>query len=253
MLKKGNRSNFGNWISAKLIIVPGIIGLLFLVAGFIHWLFLIPAGLFLVITCYFAISRFYFSADGKDIQGRVQELVVSHIDWDGKGKVLDIGCGNGPLTIKLAQQFPEAEITGVDYWGKNWDYSLRQCEENALLAGVNDRVTFQKASASMLPFDDDSFNLIVSNLVFHEVHDTDDKRESIREALRVLKPGGVFVFQDLFLLKEYYGKPNELMNKVHGWGVKNVDFIQTCDETFIPKFAKLPFMLGTLAILRGIK
>ena len=54
-------------------------------------------------------------------------------------------------------------------------------------------MTFQKASASKLPFADESFDVVVSNLTFHEVKDVKDKREVVREALRVVKKGGIFV------------------------------------------------------------
>jgi len=40
---------------------------------------------------------------------------------------------------------------------------------------------------------------------------------------------------------------------VQGWGVREVKFIRSCDAPFIPTMVKLPFMIGTLAILRGRK
>jgi hypothetical protein len=44
-----------------------------------------------------------------------------------------------------------------------------------------------------------------------------------------------------------------VFDTLRGWGVSQVEFIRTCDAAFIPGFVKLPFMVGTLAILRGIK
>jgi len=244
---------YGNWVPVKMIAVPGVLGITGLILGAFHWAFLIPAILFLVIAAYFGISRHLFSARGGKVQDQVQQLVVKHIDWPGKGRVLDIGCGNGPLMLKIARRFPEAEVVGLDYWGKRWDYSLRVCQENARLAGVGDRVSFKHGSASALPFEDASFDLVVSNLTFHEVTDVVDKRKCVQEALRVLKPGGVFVLQDLFLLRPFYGTPEELTNVVRSWGTREVEFIRTCDEGFIPDIIKLPFMVGTMAILRGKK
>lgn len=61
------------------------------------------------------------------------------------------------------------------------------------------------------------------------------------------------MLQDLFLLRSIYGTPEELVNTVRGWDVSEVSFIRTCDEAFIPAFVKLPFMVGTLSILRGRK
>jgi methylase of polypeptide subunit release factors len=63
-----------------------------------------------------------------------------------KRNCLDIGYGNGALTIKVAKQFPTAEVKGIDFWGKQWDYSTQNCEANAKAEGVNDRTVFKKAS-----------------------------------------------------------------------------------------------------------
>ncbi|HVP22197.1 MAG TPA: class I SAM-dependent methyltransferase [Anaerolineaceae bacterium] len=244
---------YGNWVPVKMIIVPAVLGIACLALVGLHWAFLIPSVLFLAIAAYFGISRYLFSTRGGKVQDRVQDLVVSHIDWPGRSRVLDIGCGNGPLAIKIAHGFPGAEVVGLDYWGKNWDYSMQICEENARRAGVAGRVSFKHGSASALPFDNGRFDLVVSNLTFHEVADEPDKRKCIQEALRVLKPGGTFVLQDLFLLRSVYGAPEELVGAIRGWGVREVELIRTCDEPFIPAWVKLPFMVGTLAILRGKK
>jgi SAM-dependent methyltransferase len=244
---------FGNWVPGKMILLPAIIGLVFLAAGFIHWAFLIPAGLFILISGYFALAWYIFSPNGGNLQDRILQKLMDQIHWDGKGRALDIGCGNGPLTIKLAQHFPQAQVVGMDYWGKNWDYSRGFCETNARLAGVDGRVTFKHGSASALPFEDASFDLVVSNLVFHEVGDVKDKCQSLWEAFRVLKPGGVFVLQDLFLIKPYYGEPEDLILAVQRRGISRVKFLRTCDEPFIPWPVKLPFMVGTIALLSGQK
>ena len=80
-----------------------------------------------------------------------------------------------------------------------WEYSKAVCERNAEIEGVAGRMNFQKASAAALPFEDEHFDAAVRNLVFHEVGDVINKRELLREALRVVKRGGAFAFQDLFL------------------------------------------------------
>jgi ubiquinone/menaquinone biosynthesis C-methylase UbiE len=179
--------------------------------------------------------------------------VLGRLDWDGKGKALDIGCGNAPLTIKLVKKFPCAEATGIDYWGGMWEYSKSVCERNAASEGVADRVSFQKASASDLPFEDESFDAAVSNLVFHEVSDAKDKRDVIKEALRVVKKGGKFAFQDLFLVKRVYGEVDDLLETIRSWGIERVEFLNTSDSDFIPKSLRLPFMVGTIGILYGEK
>ena len=58
------------------------------------------------------------------------------MNWDGKGKILDIGTGSGSLIIKLAKTFPKSFLTGIDYWGGNWEYSKAQCQQNAEIEGA---------------------------------------------------------------------------------------------------------------------
>ncbi len=248
-----NALKFGNWVPVKMIIGPGIIGILCLGLGAIHWAFFIPAVFLLLISLYFVCAWHIFSSSGRNLQDKIHQLVIDKVSWDGMGRALDIGCGNGPLSIKLAQRFPQANITGLDFWGKNWDYSMASCQENASIAGVRERITFRQGSASALPFEDASFDAVISNLTFHEVQDVKDKKQCIKEALRVLKPGGVFVLQDLFLLRTYYGTPAALLDVVRGWGVQEAAFIRTGEEGFIPGWVKLPFMIGAMAMLRGVK
>ncbi len=252
-MKKENTLDYGNWVPAKMIVIPALLSLISLLLSLKACGFLLGFLLFGLVALYFWIASYIFSKDEKRFQDRVEQLVVDQITWHGKGKALDIGCGNAPLSIKLAKKFPTAKVTGIDYWGKNWDYSMQVCQKNAEVAGVSDRVDFQHGSASSLPFDDDTFDLVVSNLVFHEVQDVKDKRIPLHEALRVLKPGGIFVLQDLFLLQAYFGTPQDLISLLKSWGVKEVEFIRTCDEDFIPAIVKLPFMVGALAILKGVK
>ena len=144
-------------------------------------------------------------------------------------------------------------MIGIDYWGEQWEYSKKVCERNAEIEGVADRVTFQKASAAALPFEDARFDAIVSNLVFHEVGGVKDKKELIREALRVLKKNGSFVFQDLFLWNRIYGEIKELIRSLQSWNVQKVEFINTSESSFIPMVLKLPFMVGTIGMMVGEK
>ena len=179
--------------------------------------------------------------------------MLDYLDWDGEGNALDIGCGNGPLTIRLARKYPHATVAGIDFWGKAWGYSKRVCEKNARSEGVAERTSFQQASASALPFADEAFDAAISNLTFHEVSDTMDKSAVIKEALRVVKKGGSFSFQDLFLWKQVYGDVDDVLRMMRSWGVESVEFVDTSKSTFIPKALKLPFMVGTIGILHGRK
>jgi SAM-dependent methyltransferase len=245
--------DYGNWVSTRLIILPAILGGASAILAIRFPLFLILAVLFLLVAAYFAYARHLISPSGKNVQEKVRALVIQNLEWDGKGKILDIGCGSGALIIALAKKFPQAQAVGLDYWGGQWEYSQKVCEANAALEGVAGRVTFRQASAGKLPFEDGIYDAVVSNLTFHEVKDTKDKKDLVREALRVLKPGGSFAFQDLFLWKQIYGEPDELVKTVRDWGTGEVEFINTSKSPFLPAAVKLPFMVGTIALLKGKK
>jgi ubiquinone/menaquinone biosynthesis C-methylase UbiE len=247
------KPDYGNWVSMRIIYVPGIAGLVFLALAFVFSPLIIIAMLLLLVSAYFAYARYLFSPVGGNVQDQVRGLILSKFDWSGKGRVLDIGCGSAALTIALAKKYNQAEIVGIDYWGEQWEYSKKICEKNAEIEKVGKQVTFQKASASLLPFNDNSFDAAISNLVFHEVRGTKDKKELIREALRVVKEGGKFAFQDLFLWKKIYGDTDELVAAIQSWGIKKVAFATTSDAAFIPTVLKLPFMVGTIGIIYGEK
>jgi len=254
---------YGNWVSNKLIRKFVFLFFLFGISNVVLWVFVLGwlalkiilallAVLCLACIAYFCRAKWLFSMEGGGIQNKVLDLLISYIDWDGHGRVLDIGCGSGALTIKIAKKYPEANITGIDYWGSEWDYNKKQCNENARIESVDGRTEFQQASASKLPFADGTFDLVVSNLTFHEVKDSKSKLDVVKEALRVVKPGGRFVFQDLFLIKQYYGMPDELTAAVGAMGAKDVFFVDTNKASFIPRALKLPFMIGTLGLIHGV-
>lgn len=145
--------------------------------------------------------------------------------WDGKGKVLDIGTGRGRAAVEIARQFPEAQVVGVDTWVKLWGFwgmTKAGAEENARMAGVNDRCTFQNGNALDLPFKDGEFRLVVSAFVFHEVH-VPDRTVLFNEVVRVLVPGGTFVICDLFPRGYKVKNVPELLRKVQGLGVDDVE------------------------------
>lgn len=259
---KANEPDYGNWVSMRLIYISGAIGVLLLALSSVFLLlglflefpiFIVGAVISILASVFFIYARYKFSMRGGNVQVLIRQLVLGRLDWDGEGRALDVGCGNGPLAIMLAQEFPRAYVTGIDYWGRAWEYSKSICERNAEIEGVSGRVSFQKTSASALPFEDEYFDAAVSNLVFHEVTDAKDKREVIKEALRVVKKGGTFAFHDLFLMKRTYGEIDDLLKAIRSWGINSVEFQDTSHSSFIPRALKLPFMMGTIGILYGKK
>ena len=247
------KPQYANWVSTKLIVAPFVLAVLLCGLSALSLWFAPPAVLVLACAGYFAYARRQFSAGEGDIQSKVQGLVLDRLNWPGGGEVLDIGCGAGALAISVARTHPVAHVVGVDRWGSGWEFSKAACETNAAAEGVAERVAFQQASAAALPFDAGVFDVVVSNLVFHEVRDVADKRLLLKEALRVLKKGGIFVFQDLFLWRRIYGDVDDLIAAIKGWGIGEAHFSPTNAAPFLPTALKLPFMLGAIGIIDGVK
>jgi SAM-dependent methyltransferase len=96
--------------------------------------------------------------------------------------VLDVGCGVGATPVYLARTYG-CRVAGVDIVPR----MIERCQERAQRAGVADRTEFRVADAQDLPFDDDTFDAVITESVaaFPE-----DKQRAANEYVRVTKPGG---------------------------------------------------------------
>ncbi len=100
-------------------------------------------------------------------------------------RALELGSGTGFFLLNLM-------LTGVATTGSVTDLSPGMVEvalRNAAALGLD--VDGRVADAEAIPYDDDTFNLVVGHAVLHHIPDV---QQSLREVLRVLRPGGRFVF-----------------------------------------------------------
>ncbi|MGO9295870.1 MAG: class I SAM-dependent methyltransferase [Streptosporangiaceae bacterium] len=70
-------------------------------------------------------------------------------------------------------------------------------------AGVSERVEVHTATITALPFPDESFDLVISNVVVHNLKTAADRDTAIDEAVRVLRPGGYLLIADLRGTRRY--------------------------------------------------
>lgn len=251
--------NYGNWIRKKILLILGLcalgMGILSLIPfGFLYQL--VMACLFVITFISFLFplySYVMFSQKGGRIQDKVYNLIIRHLGPPIAGRLLDIGSGNGVLAVKLAQQHGEAEVVGIDYWGKDWEYSKGVCDKNAQIGGVEKRVHFQKGDAAALEFASDTFDGAVSNLTFHEVRSVADKREVIREALRVVKGRGRFAFVDYFYNAKLYGTAAEFENYLQGLKLSHFEMKPLREMIELPLLLRHPKILGQVGIVYGRK
>jgi SAM-dependent methyltransferase len=174
-----------------------IVGVVF-VANLVHGLMsgsLWPlAGATLVAVC--AGCGLYTSRRGKFV---VWSELLQQLDLRGDERILDLGCGRGAVLLLAAEHLTTGRAVGVDLWRRadQSGNSAEAAQRNAKAEGVADRVEVCTADMTALPFEDSSFDLVISNIALHNVKGRAGCAQAIEEAVRVLRPGGRLMIADL--------------------------------------------------------
>jgi arsenite methyltransferase len=147
-------------------------------------------------------TGWYASRRGKFV---VWAKLLDELALRGDERLLDLGCGRGAVLLMAAERLTTGRAVGVDLW-RTRDQSgnaAEATERNARAEGVADRVELHTADMTALPFDADSFDVIVSNIAIHNIKRAADRDTAIDEAVRVLRPGGRLMIADIFSAKQY--------------------------------------------------
>jgi SAM-dependent methyltransferase len=105
--------------------------------------------------------------------------------------VLDVACGRGTSAVHLAEQFG-CHVVGLDYSAENLDAARSRARER----GVARLVTFRQGDAEALPFDEGTFDALISECSFCTFP---DKATASAEMARVLRPGGRLGLTDVIV------------------------------------------------------
>ncbi len=109
---------------------------------------------------------------------------IARVSLAPGARLLDVGCGTGALLEKLAQNFPQATLVGVDPVPEMLAVARGRLSASTELGG---------GWAEELPFADDSFDTVVSCNAFHYIR---QPVEALQEMTRVLRPGGEIIITD---------------------------------------------------------
>lgn len=164
---------------------------------------------------------------------------------DLTGDVLEIGAGTG---ANFEHYPPGVRVTAIE----PDPFMLSRAEEKLAALGRS-KISLQEAPAEQLPFDDASFDTVVSTLVLCTVHDT---HESLAEVRRVLKPGGQLRFIEHVRASGIIGGVQDVIRPIWGWfgagchpNRRTVDMLRAAGfEVDVTERRK---MMGFIPLLRG--
>jgi SAM-dependent methyltransferase len=143
--------------------------------------------------------------DSKFGKAREREKYLDKIAWRGDERVLDVGCGLGLFLIGAAKRLSTGRAVGIDKWqqedlsGNNAAGTLN----NAMIEGVAEKVDVHTGDARKLPFDNASFNVVLSSMALHNIYNAGERQTAVREIARVLKPGGRVLIVDMRHIRQY--------------------------------------------------
>lgn len=132
----------------------------------------------------------YMGPDNDDMGRSVCNYVKRKMPGFQPKRILDMGCTVGHSTVPFKEQFPDAEVIGIDVGGPCVRYA------HARAKALGHDVSFMQRSAEDTGFEAGSFDLVVSHILLHETSGQAMPR-IFRECHRLLKPGGLMIHADL--------------------------------------------------------
>lgn len=143
-----------------------------------------------------ALLFLHTTAQGKY---RLFDEAIRHLNLTPDSQVLDLGCGRGALLTKIAQQLgPAGKVTGLDLWlSRDQSHNkITVTQKNVDDLGLTNRVNLVTGDMTKLDFPDASFDVVTSSFAIHNIKNEQARINAVKEAIRVLKPGGHIMIID---------------------------------------------------------
>lgn len=173
--------------------------------GYSFWGTLIFA-LFCIIIFLFCLYPFIAIIFGSIfLKFRERDWLISHLHITGSEKILDVGCGRGLLIIALAKKLTSGKAFGLDIWshddqtGNGKEATLK----NIQTEHVENNTELVTADARTMPFENNTFDIIVSSWALHNIYSQEERFKALVEIDRTLKSNGQIAILDIDYAQEY--------------------------------------------------
>ena len=253
------KADYKNWMPKGMVlgtlavaVVFGIATVIIGITSVVGKIVLVLTALSTLLTLWMFLMYRAFSYNGtRQMSKQIIDGVSSYVNVPDGGKCLDVGCGSGALSIAVAKRNPNAQVIGIDRWGKEYaSFSKNLCESNSEAEGVSN-TSFQHGDACKLDFPDETFDAVTSNYVYHNIP-SKDRQTILLETLRTLKKGGTFAIHDI-MSKAKYGDMESFVKKLKDMGYEEVKLVDTTNGMFMSKWESTWMALTGSAILMGRK
>jgi ubiquinone/menaquinone biosynthesis C-methylase UbiE len=128
----------------------------------------------------FCIYNWGFNVLGGRKHEVFRQCVIDLAELQGDEDVLDAGCGTGLTMLRIADQRSGCKVYGIDLSPKMIEVARNDAAERGL------DVDLRVGSITDLPYPDESFDVVLTNILFHHL-DLADKRQAVAEIARVLR------------------------------------------------------------------
>jgi len=184
---------------------------------------------------------------------RVKRDLVGRMRLSDAEAVLDFGRGTATLAIVMKRRFRHLKVEGLDVDRR----AIGKARRKAAAAGV--AVELRRYDGGRLPYEDGSFDRVVSCLVFHHLDDR-TKKAALLELARVLRASGELYLADL-------DRPRRLSGRLVFGAVRLLDgrrntranaagelpvFVARAGFHNVREISRLPVVLGEVSCIRGV-
>jgi len=146
-------------------------------------------------------------------ESKFKRGLVEQAGIESGHRVLDLGCGTGTLALLIKRTQQETEVVGLDGDPKVLEIA------KAKVARSGQEITMDYGMAYELPYPDDSFDRVLSSLLFHHLT-RENKVRTLTEVFRVLRPGGQLHVAD-------WGAPSNISMRIAFLSVQMLDGFKT--------------------------